>query len=258
MDDRHATDIFIQHENLRLVAMNELLDALRAYGYGGAGTSWPEEALAHVADVTFGDGAAFVTAVSDGRLELQQGAAGSPGKSFCLPQPRNRSVLWDVCRSSKALPLMDSHMTAQRLDELGLPLPPGSSFVAHQLQSRFRPDSCVCVWRCPDGQRLHSEHSFEVWDREELRMVANLLSVTIDTGAYLREVTRLEGIGGAMQSIMEVVRPSLVALHDVAREVDGHGHAATARKLDSILTDLDGSIEQTAMELASWQARGAT
>ena len=209
-------DVYQMHENRRQNAFSAVRNGLREYSVGD---TWPICVLPPVADLTFSDGAAFMTAHQDGVLVIQQAPASAPGRTVCIGPGTMHGEIWKACMAPRQDAFYDCHLPARVIEELGVLLPERSSIMAEPLTAWHRPHSCICVWRADEGGRWHSRDAYEVWDLEQLRVAAQVIGLTIDAREYAGEATRLQAVQASAKALLDAIRPTLLVLHEFRDKV---------------------------------------
>ena len=236
----------------RLAANLKLSSALRIAIDVERDAGLPEAILPHLADLTFSDGAAFVYAMPDGKLSIEQSSPAAVGATVPVTAhstPFGR--LWHVCvggvigHAPGRAELMANHLSSRKIEQLGVDLPPSSSIMAKRLESDFYPDTCVAVWRASAGRRQYSSDFYQVWDSEPFCVAAGYLRGVVDSREYCRETTRLQSLRSAARTILDVSKPLLSELHEVARSLPtelGTTLNAKLEALDSAMSQAEQSI----------------
>jgi hypothetical protein len=176
---------FVVHENMRQNAMNEVLKELyRFHTSENSGNDLPEALLPFVADLTFSDGAGFLSAAFDGSVEIRKRNAATPGDGWDVKSGRPQGQVYRLCFGQVTDPILNSHMNLKEIENLGISLPLGSCFLAVPIQCHSVPYCRLGAWRVPTGKRKHSSDSFQVWDRQALEVAARLIFLTRDVAFY--------------------------------------------------------------------------
>lgn len=239
------SDSFAQHQLHRLLAFNGICSQLRTHYLAPQPAPWPEGALPYVADIAFADGAAYLTANEDGAIEVIQQPAKAAGLAVPLSEGRRRSTLWKHCLGKETTEFIDSHIPSEQLVDLGLSLPDRSSVMVQRMESRYRPISCICVWRSPEGGRQHSRDPYQVWDQQEFQIASHFIATTVDLHEYVKTAVQLKGIQDAARALLDVIKPVSIEMYSLKNSLP----EPAAERLEQCLLALDAGVNCTQRRL---------